>query len=203
MDTKPSANWAAVAVAASVVVAAVSAAWTIRGSHSDQRIQQCSEELNSIKSSKDWNLPATLHALKEASDVASLSLGERKELVNLRQEAQSLRESLASHTDELSAAQVALSKAQADLARVFPSEEVAFEIEKGQAREVVPRLVVIALADGSSATGVAKIKINGELGSVGVGDTLDRDVGGKSCSILALQVDYSRMSGILRCTPKK
>lgn len=198
MELLPKANWQAIVVFATVLSFAIGATWQVRDKQSEQRIQQCIEELSSVKGAKDWQLPETLRSLKSVSDSVRVQIGERKELDDLRSEVKRLREDAAKHATQLAAEQKAAADCKAQLDKAFATQVLTFELQEGEGREIIPGLLTVAVRSVSNYTSTA-IVVNGQKHDMSVGESTDVDVAGKHCSVTLIKVAGSAAKLISRC----
>jgi len=158
-------------IAAATIAATATVTWQIR----KDRIEGLTDELETLRASKDWKLPDTLKQLNALSETLRTDLGDRKELDELRKK-----------TGVLAGLQERVAQLQKELeiARTVSTE---VEVREGEALELMKPALVLGVA--SFFLNRATINITNKQSQLEVGNYIEVDYQGKQYRLTLLGID--------------
>jgi hypothetical protein len=161
-------------IAAATIAATATVTWQIR----KDRIEALTDELETLRESKDWKLPDTLKQLNALSETLRADLGDRSELDELRKKAVALlglEERVAQLQKEL------------EIARTVSTE---VEVREGEAVELMKPALVLGVA--SFLLNRATINITNQQSQLEMGNYIEVDYQGKQYRLTLLGIDRSK-----------
>lgn len=173
--------WTVLTTAAIVGSAMASGAWYVARARIDDEIRQ-------YERTKDWQLPQLLADLRTVSDEVRSLLLEKKEVEKLRSRVPTLEQENHTLRSQLEANAATIENLTLRLDR-FESD--TFELQRGEAREIVPGEVVLGVKDAYSSAGRADVFFNGTLREVVVATVLRASASGTEYRITLLRVHGS------------
>lgn len=176
----PGQVWAAITAVAALVGATAYVTWEIRKDYVDDLKRQ----IDSYEKSNNLKLPATLGAIKDASDALVLNAAEKKELTQLRTDSTSLRDRVQKLAVEHDEAKKKLASAQDELARVSVPV-TTIELNEGDSKFLIENTVNLALRTASSSR--AYIRLANKERTVDLGETIEYEAGMKHCRLTLLK----------------
>lgn len=195
--------WKFLSAMGAVAAVAVAGTWTIA-----QLL--ISNELESYRSAKEWNVAEAITSLSELSKELKLDVSERKELKIRREEANELNTKLESANSLYAKTKadcdadiasmrekvVQLEKSNAELSATLAEitkEPIIVEISEGTATYVVPNVLVIGVE--SAYKSFASVRIAGVADSgMRPGETADVKVAGMGFSVTLMKVTETSCS---------
>jgi seryl-tRNA synthetase len=177
---------AAITMLGAIIATTAAATWYIR----NDRLEQLREELNTLKSAKDWRLPDTMRSLNELSEKVRLDVAERKELDALRAELSQSTAKTAKLESDLKAALARSDELAATLQKnLAPSTN--FDLSEGQAKELVKNGLAVGL---SSVYGESvRLNLGEQTFGINIGQTKQFGYAGQQCG-LSLIATNTRLS---------
>lgn len=169
------------------------ATWEIRKDYIDDLKRQ----IETYEKSNSWKLPATLNALRQASDTFQLSASERKELAQLRVESAALRSLNQKLTVAHDDARKRLDSAQAELARLsVPVTTV--RLLQGDSQFLIGNTVNLALIYPRSSG--ASIRLANRERSIDLGETIEFEARSKQkCELTLVKASVVDAHFVISC----
>jgi hypothetical protein len=185
MDTQQHAGrftlWAVLGIAATVATTVAGGTWLVSRTY-------LQDELEQYRRSVEWRLPENLRQLGEVSKKLNVTMDERKELEALRAQAQALHDQTASLQSKLKAAEGSVAMLTK---RVGELEGDTFEVQKGEARFIVPGRLAIGVNYTSTISNTADIQFGKESVSAKPGTPFEATIENIRYTITLLKIGDS------------
>lgn len=154
--------WTVLTTAAIVGSAMASGSWYVARA----RIE---DELRQYDRVKTWQLPQLLADLRVVSGSLKTEIGDRAELQRLRATVPALKRENATLAQQLAARSKELAGVRTQLGAFIVT---TFDLQRGEAHEIIPGEIVVGLKDASNILGKAEVQFNGALQEIAPGVTM-------------------------------
>ena len=134
------------------------------------QVDDLKRQIDTYEKSNNWKLPATLNAVKDASDALVLSAAERKEFTQLRAESISLRDHSQKLAAEIAETKKKLTVAQDELVRISVPV-TTIELTQGDSKFLIENTVNLALVNALPSR--AYIRLANKERTIELGETIE------------------------------
>jgi hypothetical protein len=154
--------WTVLTTAAIVGSAMASGGWYVARARID-------DELRQYERSKTWQLPQLLADLRVVSAGLRSEISDRKEFQRLRATLPIVERQNATLATQLAARSKEIAELRLQLGAFTVT---TFELQRGEAHEIIPGEIVVGLKDASNILGKAEVQFGGTLREIAPGATM-------------------------------